>query len=567
MLGALAFAVPSVRHGIFLATSSASKNPPAGIPPLTEGKYLAVLPFGVEGDASALGSIAEGLDQELSTKLLALRNVSVASARAAQDVDLRGNLETIARSLGANLIVRGTVQGNDKAIQIKVNLENVANGTRQLDKTFSGKRRELLTLEDQIYEQILRALDLNPSGEEMNRAATHPTGDPEAYELYTKGRNAYRGHPDINGVKTAIGFYQEALARDGHFALAYAGMADASLLMYRETHDSLWIHKAMNAAEKAQKLDDNLKEAHLSLGRVYRETGKTEEAIKELTRALQISPRSDDCYRQLGRVYVDAGKKDLAIRALQNAVTLNRYYWSNQNELGIAYLQFGEYAKAVAAFRRVIELDPTNATVYQNIGAVYVSQGKYEESIPEFERAIALQSLDAEFYSDFGVALLYLKRYSEALYFLQKSAEMHPNDEAVIGNLADGYRWAGQERKAMKTYDRAISLANQELDVNPRDASALGSLGSYYAKKGDTSLAQHYIHRARSVDDFDPQLVYDEAVIHALANEPASAMESLRSALAKGISAEQAMLDPEFRTLRDNLAFKKLISDSLEKSK
>ncbi len=567
MLGVLVFAVPSVRRGIFSATSE-KRVSPLGIPPLTEGKYLAVLPFGVDGDPTTLGSIAEGLNQELSAKLLALRDVTVTSARAAEGVDLRGDPVTIARSLGANLIVRGTVQGDDKSIQITVNLDDVTSGRRRFSQKFPGMRRDLLGLEDQIYTRILRGLELNPSGEEMERAATRPTADPEAYELYNKGRNAYRGHPDVNQVKTAIGFYEQALARDGYFALAHASLADASLRMYGETHDAIWIHKAMGAAEQAQKLDDNLKEAHLSLGRIYRETGKREEAIKELTRALQISPRSDDCYRQLGRVYVDAGMEDLAIRSLQNAVTLNRYYWSNQNELGDAYLQFGEYAKALAAFHRVVELDPTNPIGHQNIGATYFAQGRYEESIPEFESAIANQSsTSAEIYSDLGEALLYLKRYSEALDVLQKSAQMHPNDEVVIGNLADGYRWSGQQKKAMETYDRAMSLANKDLDVNPKDATALGSLGLYHAKKGDTSLAQHYIHRARSIDASDVQLIYDEAVIRALANEPELAMESLRSALAKGISAEQPMLDPEFISLRDNPVFKKLMSDSLQKSK
>src|SRR5216683_6678319 len=119
ILGALAFAVPSVRRGIFSAASEKRVSPP-GIPPLTEGKYLAVLPFGVDGDQTKLGSIAEGLNQELSAKLLALRDVTVTSARAAEGVDPRGNPVTIARSLGVNLIVHGTVQGDDKAIQITV---------------------------------------------------------------------------------------------------------------------------------------------------------------------------------------------------------------------------------------------------------------------------------------------------------------------------------------------------------------------------------------------------------------------------------------------------------------
>ena len=562
MLSALAFAVPAVRHRVFFTAHSEPKTLPAGIPPLTEGKFLAVLPFGVEGDPKVLSSVAEGLNQELSTKLLALRDVRVASARAAEDIDQRSSLETIAQKLASNLIVHGMVRGDDKKIQISVDLDDVASGRRVLSQEkFPGMRRDLLSLETQIYTRILQALELNPSGEEMNRAARPPTDDPEAYELYTKGRNAYRGHPDVNQVKTAIGFYRQALAKDGNFPLAYASLADASLRMYGETHDTAWVQKATGAAEQAQRLDDNLKEAHLSLAKIFRETGKTDEAIKELSRALQLSPRSDDCYRQLGRVYLDAGRKEQGIISLQNAVTLNRYYWPNQNELGIAYLQFGEYAKALTAFRRIVELDPTNPIGHQNIGAVYYSQAKYEESIPEFEGAIALQSSNPDVFSNLGLADLILGRSTEGLKMLQKAADMRPNDEVLIGNLADGYRWSGQQKKAMETYDKAIALANKELDVNPKDAMTLGCLGSYHAKKGNASLGNYYIRRARSIDASDRVLIYSEAEIQALTNQPGAAMESLRSALEKGVPPAQAMLDPEFSSLRTNPAFQKLLSD------
>jgi serine/threonine protein kinase/tetratricopeptide (TPR) repeat protein len=567
VLGAAAFTVRTVRHGVFSHNvfshnASALKAPPAGIPPLAEGKFLAVLPFNVEGDPKVLGSVAEGLNQELSTKLLALRDVRVASARAAENIDQRGSLETIARTLASNLIVHGTVRGDDKKIQISVDLDDVPSGRHVLSQEkFSGMRRDLLSLEDQIYTRILQALELNPSGEEMNRAASRPTDDPEAYELYNKGRSAYRGHPDVNQVKTAIGFYRQALARDGSFALANASLADASLRMYSETHDTAWIQKATDAAELAQRLDDNLKEAHLSLGRVYLETGKTDEAIKELRRALQLSPRSDECYRLLGRAYLGSGRKEQGIISLQNAVTLNLYYWPNQNELGIAYSDIGEYAKALTAFRRVVELDPTNPIGRQNIGAVYYSQAKYEQSIPEFESAIALQSSNPDVFSNLGMADLILGRYTDGLKMLQKATNLRPNDQGILGNLADGYRWSGQQKKAMETYDKAISLANKDLDVNPKDAGTLGNLALYHAKKGNASLANYYIHRARSIDASDPQLIYNEAVTQALASQPDAAIESLRSALEKGVPPEQAMLEPEFSRLRMNPAFQKLLSD------
>jgi serine/threonine protein kinase/tetratricopeptide (TPR) repeat protein len=566
ILGALAFAVPAVRHKVFGSSSGVAFATPTGIPPLAEGKFLAILPFGVQSDPGTLGSVAEGLSQDLSAKLLSLRDVSVASSRAADEVDPRNSLVAIGRKLGANLIIRGTVRADRKKLYITVNLHEVATGRRLLNQEFPGMNRDLLTLEDQIYGSILQSLALNPSGEEMTRAASHPTDNLEAYEFYNNGRNEYRGHPSVENVRKAIGFYNEALRRDSNFALAYASLADASLTMYRETQDSIWIRKATEAAQQSQRLDDNLVEAHLSFANVYRETGKTDEAIKELKRALQLSPKCDTCYRRMGLVYVAAGMKDQALRAFQNAITLNPHFWSNYNELGDAYYHFGENTKALAAFRRVVELDPANPLGHQDVGAAYFSLGKYEESIPEFKNAIALQP-DADVYSDLGEALLYLKRYPEALEVLQKAAEIHPNDEVALGNLADGYRWSGQDKKAMDTYDLAIVRATKDLDVNPKDATALGNLGLYFAKKGEISLAGHYIRRARAIDPSDVQLAYNEAVIYSLANQPDVAINSLRSALEKGIAAEQAALEPEFASLQSNPSFKKLVSEFLEKSK
>jgi Flp pilus assembly protein TadD len=181
--------------------------------------------------------------------------------------------------------------------------------------------------------------------------------------------------------------------------------------------------------------------------------------------------------------------------------------------------------------------------------------------------AIDLQSTNADVYTDMGEALLYLKRYDEALRYLEKAAQMQPNDQGIVGNLADGYRLTGKQKKSIETYDRAISLANKELNVNPKDATALGCLGVYYAKKGESVLAQHYIRRARAIDSSDMQLAYDEAVIRVLAKQPELALKSLRDALEKGISPEQANLDPEFSEYQNNSTFRKLLDEYFEKQK
>jgi serine/threonine protein kinase/tetratricopeptide (TPR) repeat protein len=566
MLGTLAV-VAGVHRIVSPANALAPEPLPPGVPPLSHGKHLAVLPFAVHGDPKVLGPFAEGLNQGLSTKLLALRDVQVASARAAEDVDPRSPLPNIGGALGMNLVLRGTLQGDAGAINVNVDLDEVATGRRRLGKRYHRNTRDLLSLEDGIYNDILRALDLTPSAQELERAAALPTANIDAYELYNQGLSAFRGHTDASQIKTAIEFYEDALRKDSHFALADASLADASLAMYGETQDAAWIHRATEAAGKAVELDANLTEAHLSLGNVYKSTGQTDEAIKEFRRAQQLSPQSDASYRHLGQLYVDVGRKSQAIISLQNAVTLNSYYWSNWNELGAAFLHFGEYGKALTAFRSAVECDPSKATGHQNIGAAYFQQGKYEASIPEFQKAMQLRSSAAADYSDLGLALLYLKRYPEALQVLEDSAKLHPNDEVIIGNLADGYRWSEHNEKANVTYLRAIVLANKALGVNPRDASALGDLGAYHAKRGEMDLALHCIRQARLIDASDPDLMYEEAVVHVLSNQPEQALKSLRLAFENGISPERASLDPEFKSLRTNPAFEKLISGFLEKSK
>jgi serine/threonine protein kinase/tetratricopeptide (TPR) repeat protein len=579
-LVALAFVILAVgSFAVTLLVPHKTKAAPPGVPPLIDGKYLAIMPFVAEGDTAALIPLAESLNQQLSTKLLGVRELQwVASTRAAEEVDQSASLEAIGGKLGANLVVVGTVRNgtigpgvlsidNAKKIEIRVELHEVYTGRLRMSRKFSGAKSDLLILQDQIYSQLLRALEITPTNDELEKAAARPTDSPEAFELYYAGRNLYRGHPDSKQVSNAIALYNQAIQKDPNFALAYASLADASVRMYRETQDVSWIQKATEEAQRAEKLDANLREAHLSLGNIYRVTGKTDEAIEELKRAIAISPRADDSYRRLGQVYEDVGNKSQALTSFNNAVTLNSYYWNNFNELGNAYTHFGEHEKALAAFRRVLELDPANPIGHENIGAIYFFQAKYNEALPEFKRAIDLQSTNADIYSDMGEALLYLKRYDEALQYLEKAAQMQPNDQAIVGNLADGYRLTGKQNKSIETYDRAISLANKELNVNPKDATALGCLGVYYAKKGESVLAQHYIRRARAIDSSDMQLAYAEAVIRVLARQPELAIKSLRDALEKGVSPEQANLDPEFSEYQNNPAFRKLLDEYFEKQK
>ncbi len=565
-------AIPPVRNFLFRNKSAEATS---GIPSLKQGKFVAVLPMRILGDQSALGYVADGLVEELSAKLFQLHDMHTTSASDVQRV-LPGstslvspappNLNEVARHLGVNLLVSGTIQGSGDKLRIVASLDDVAAGRRVWTREFSGVRQDLLTLEEQIYGGLVEALALRPTSEESARATPHPTEDIEAYDLYLKGRSAMRGQQDVKNIQAAIDYYEQALRKDPGFALAYAGVADASLVMYHEKKDSFWSQKALWAAQQALRLNDNVPEVHFSLGRVYNASGKGAEAISELKRALQLAPNSDDGYRGLGKAYLALGQKDLALKAYQKAIDLNPYYWENYNYAGQAYSNLGEYDKALAAFRRIIELEPDNSFGYLNAGSVYFRQGKYDQCIPFFQKALQIQPHYFA-YSNLGTAFFFLKRYAESVPMFEKAVEMNPNDSMLMGNLADAYRWSGQLDKANFTYDRAIALAFKQLQVNPRDANVLDELGLYYAKKGNPTQALDFMRRARAVSPDDVGIVYDQAEVLTIVGRSAEALKTLREALQKGYSLEEAKSDPELTALQATPEFGKLVKEFSKSNK
>ncbi len=149
-------------------------------------------------------------------------------------------------------------------------------------------------------------------------AQARPTDNAAAYDLYLRGRNALRGH-DGKSIQSALDFFDQALKADPTFALAYTGVADASLRMNSIKSDSAWTQKALAAAQQAQQLNDKLPEVHATLGSVYRATGKYTEAVAELNRAISLAPKSDEFYRRLGDVYLNTGNVSQALDAYQKA--------------------------------------------------------------------------------------------------------------------------------------------------------------------------------------------------------------------------------------------------------
>jgi tetratricopeptide (TPR) repeat protein/TolB-like protein/predicted Ser/Thr protein kinase len=556
----LAFAIPPVRHLIF---GGGGKTPTSssGIPPLSQGKFVAILPFRVLGDEQALGYVAEGLNEALSAKLFQLKDLRLASDNAVAKVSDKDPVEKIARALGVNLLVQGMIQGSADKMAIIVNLIDVSDGGKKLwSQQFTGVPKDLLTIEDQISTQLVTSLNIKPTNEEMARTAERPTNNEDAYDLYLRGQQTFKG-PDIaKAAQSAIDYFNKSIQQDPGFALAYTGIADASLTMYRVNKDTFWAQKAVGAAQRAEQLRDDLPEVHFSLGAAYIRTGKTAEGIVEMKRGLALAPNSDAGYRRLGGAYLDSGQQEQAVAAYKKAIEINPYYWGNHMDLGDAYLSMGNNELALEESKRVTELQPDNVQGWDNVGVAYAQMGKYEESIPAFRKSIELAPTWSA-YSNLSSIYFSLKRYLEAIQTAQKAVELAPNQQMAVGNLADAYRWSGQKDQANATYDKAIALAFKELEVNPKDTVAMQCLGQYYAKKGDTTRAMDFIKRARAIDKKDVSLIYSQATVENLANNPSESLRTLREALKSGYPARQVGSDPEFSNLQSRPEFQALLKE------
>ena len=543
----VAIGVPKFRQSLFAFRSASPAN--------TAAKYVAVLPFRVLGDDASLQYTAEGVVDALSAKLFQLKGVHLASAAAAARVNPKDPPAQTARSLGAKLLVQGSVQGSGDRIAIAVSLDEPASGRRLWSKEYSGVKQDVLTLQDQIYADILSKLDLKLTNEELARSTIHSTENLSAYELYLKGQSLVRnGQRDEKTRKQAFDYFEAATTKDRNFAKAYAGMADTAMDLYSINKDSSWATRGLEAAGRAKVLNNNIPEVHFSLGQVYNATGKSAEAVEELKKALELAPNSDEGYRRLGLAYKSLSKKAEALQAFQQAIEANPYYWVNYNQLGIAYYQYGDNDRALKAFQRVAELAPQNKEGWTNIGVVQFSLGKWNEAIEANKKALELNP-SATLYSNLGTAYFFQERYDEARTNFEKAVEMSPQVPILVGNLADCYRWLGQRDKANATYDRAISLALKALQTNPRDAAALGILGVFYAKKGDVERGLDYIRRAREMNPTNMNLIHQQAQIDVLANRMPEALQSLQEALSKGYSLREAFADPELKALRQRPEF------------
>jgi TolB-like protein/DNA-binding winged helix-turn-helix (wHTH) protein len=362
--------------------------------PQTMATSIAVLPFKPLGSEGRDEFLELGMADALIAKLSNVRQISVRPTSVVRKfAGLAQDPAAAGRELGVDVVLDGSIQHSGERLRVTVQLVRASDGASLWAERFDEKLTGLFAVQDSVSEQVARALTLKLTGEEKRQLTKHYTENTEAYQAYVKGRY-YWTRKSGEGIKRAIGYFEEAIRIEPNYALAHAGLADSYSLLGSASEISVppreALVKAKDAALRAIRLDDRLAEAHASLGLIHmRYDWDWAATERELRRAIELNPSYGPAHLWYADYLLAMGRPDEAVREAKKAYEIDPLSLMNR-DAGRIFLRAGLYTEAIGQYRKVLEIDPDFPLAYLGIGMVYEHMGKYPEAIVELERARTL---------------------------------------------------------------------------------------------------------------------------------------------------------------------------------
>ena len=365
----------------FVRTRSTSSEPAttSAIP----NKSIAVLPFDNLSRDPDNAYFCEGVQDEILTRLAKVADLKVISRTSTQHFkSAPDNLPEIAKQLGVAHVLEGSVQRANDQIRVNVQLVNALTDAHLWAETFDRKLTDIFAVESEIAKTIADTLQTKLSGSEQRAIAARPTESTEAHQLYLKGRFFWNKRTG-NDLKKSIDYFQQAIAADPNYALAYAGVADAYVFLpgYTAGAPRDYYPKAMAAAKKALELDDTLAEAHTTLAlALWYYDFDFSQANREFQRAIELNPNYATGHQQYGNNTLSAlGRFDEAIAEGKRAVELDPLSLVINADLGMNYYYARRYDEAITQLRKTLEMDPGYYYAHVNLGQVLAAKRAFGE--------------------------------------------------------------------------------------------------------------------------------------------------------------------------------------------
>jgi len=436
--------------------NAAVQPPPTGsaIPE----KSIAVLPFDNLSRDPDNGYFCEGVQDEILTRLAKVADLKVISRTSTQRFkSAPTDLREIAKQLGVMNILEGSVQKANDQVRVNVQLINAMTDAHLWAEIYDRRLTDIFSVESDIAKTIADTLQAKLSGSERTAISKKPTDNPEAYELYLKGRFFWNKRTGAD-LRKAIDYFNQAIAKDPNYALAYSGLADSYLLLppYGAAAPKDSIPQAKAAVKKALELDDTLAEAHASSGRIISGFDfDSQKAIGEFERALQLNPNYATAHHWFGAGPLLAlGRFDESIVEAKHSIELDPLSMINNADFGNDYYYARRYDEAIAQLRKTIEIEPRFYLAHYYLGQALQLKGQLPEAISEYRKATELDD------DPFALALLgqaYARsgQTDDAKKILARLNEEAKSRYVAAYGVAVGFLGLGDKDHAMDELERA----------------------------------------------------------------------------------------------------------------
>jgi len=552
-------------------------------------KSIAVLPFENLSEDKANTYFADGIQEEILTRLASIADLRVISRSSTQRYQSKPrNLSEIAKQLGVANIVEGSVQKAADQVRVNVQLVNAQTDSHLWAETYDRKLTDIFGVESEIAKGIAESLQAKLTSREEQALAVKPTNNPEAYDAYLRGlafeARFYSSYsPGL--IRKALAFYERALQLDPDFAIAWARVSSVNGRIYFNGGDTIPAARrdaAKRALENAQKLEPNSPETLLALGYyqylVLRDFGLAKTTFERVSKVL---PSSSEVPYALAVVARREGHWDQSVAYWEQALALDPH---NVELLMLAAETYGmlrQFPTALKLYDRALDITPNDADMMATKANIYHAQGNLEEAA-RFLSEINKQTSDPTFYAK--ILQLRLERnYGEAIRLLQaREAQFHFDSEftkcAVQLLLALMQCLAGDTAGAKFTAEKAYNTLEHLYRDQPDNVYLVRLLARARAAMGEKDSALKEAERAvmlappAAKDVLEgPATAENLALIQTMFGENSGAIPTLTELLktpysgslyGAPITPALLRLDPIWDPLRGEPAFQKLCEET-----